>query len=117
MFSWLLLIVLFALAMLDLMVMLLMAKGVGIYIIVFCQSASFLFGWWKVRKMDFNLIFYLDAELKKEQPIIKELWEEALVLIGACFLIIPGFLTDFIGIGFLLPQFRQFCFDLIDNNV
>jgi len=115
MFSWLLIVAVFALAMLDFLILLLMASGIGIVIIFVSQTTSFVFGWIMLRKMDFNLFFFLDAELKKGQPIIKELWEEALILSAACLLIMPGFVTDLIGIGFLFPQIREFCFKLADD--
>ncbi len=115
MFSWVLIVAVIALSMLDFFILLLMASGIGIAVIFVTQAAGFTFGWIKLRKMDFNLFFFLDAELKKGQTIIKELWEEALVLSAVCLLIIPGFLTDLIGIGFLIPQIREFCFKLVND--
>lgn len=115
MFSRILVAAALALSLLDFLILLLMARGFGIVVISITQGAGFVFGWIKIRRMDFNLFFFLDAEIKKGQPIIRELWEEALVLSAACLLIMPGFLTDLIGIGFLFPQIRELCFQMVDG--
>lgn len=113
MFSWLVVLSLSALGLFDLFILIIASTGFGILIISLTQIAGASFGFWKVRQMDFNLFFFLDAELKKGEPVIRELWEEALILTGACLLIVPGFLSDLIGLAFLVPQLRSICLDLI----
>ncbi len=103
------------LCLFDLLILVMASRGFGIAIITVSQVAGAVWGIWKVGKMDFNLFFYLDAELRKGEPIIRELWEEAIILTGACLLIIPGFLSDLIGIAFLVPQLRTFCLDFIHD--
>ncbi len=96
--------------------MLSISTDFGIYLIVATQITSGLFGWFKMRKMDFQLFFFIDAEIKKgENPIVGELWEEALVLAAACLLIIPGFLTDIIGVICWIPQLRLFFIEYLDD--
>lgn len=92
----------------DLFLMLQISGGIGIYVIIFSQTVSGLFGWYMLKKMDFNLFFFIEAELKKGQTIVKELWDEAFVLTAVCFLVAPGFFTDIIGCLFLIRQVRSF---------
>jgi UPF0716 protein FxsA len=116
MFSGPTILILSLLGVVDLIILLLISRGIGIPVIIISQSASAAVGIWKIRKMDFNLFFYLDAELKKGEPIVRELWEEALLLTGACLLIVPGFLSDLVGIAFLIPHLRTFCLEFMHVN-
>jgi UPF0716 protein FxsA len=104
------------LCLLDLLILVLASRGVGIVIIIVTQLAGALWGGRKIWIMDFNLFFYLDAELKKGEPIVRELWEEATVLTGACLLVVPGFLSDLVGIFFLIPPLRTLVLDIIHES-
>ena len=115
MFSPVLISALILLSVLDLFFLLIISKGYGIAFIIVTQTIGAVFGFIKLRNLDFNLFFFIDAELKKKQKIIKELWNEAMVLTGACLLIVPGYLTDLIGILFLVPFIRTFCIKTIDE--
>ena len=116
MFSWLFILILSFLCIIDLFIMLLISRGIGIVVIIITQLASASWGLWKIRKMDFNLFFFLDVEMKKQEPIVRELWEEALILMGACLLVIPGFFSDMVGIAFLVPHLRIFCLEFMNEN-
>ena len=115
MFTGTLIIVLTCLSLLDLIILLLISKGIGIPLIIATQLVTGLWGLWKIKHLDFNLYFFLDAELKKGETIVRELWDEALILVGACMLVIPGFLSDLIGIILQIPLFRAFLLELIDR--
>ncbi len=106
MFLEVLFLIILAVGLVDLVVMIEISNAVGIYFIIGSQILGAVFGWYLLRKLDFNLYFYLDAQLKNDQTIINELWEEAFILTGACFLIIPGLISDIVGIIFLVPRFR-----------
>lgn len=103
------------LCLLDLLILVLASQGPGILIITITQLSGAIWGGWKISQMDFNLYFYLDAELSKGEPVVKELWEEAIILTGACLLIIPGFLSDLVGIAFLVPPLRTLTLNSIHD--
>lgn len=115
MFTWIFLISFFSLTLLDLLILIQSSNGAGIYLIVLTQIASALFGYYRIRKMDFNLFFFLDTELKKNKTIIREVWEEVVLLLSACLLIIPGFVTDFIGLVCLIPQVRNVFLEVLEE--
>ena len=106
--------IILCIGLVDLVVMVQISNVIGIYFIVCSQLLGAVFGGYKVHHMDFNLYFYLDAEVKKNQTIIKELWDEAFILTGACLLIVPGFISDIIGIICLIPKFRVVFLEWID---
>ncbi len=103
------------LCLFDLLILVVASKGLGIVIITISQLLGAMWGGWKISQMDFNLFFYLDAELNKGEPVVRELWEEAIVLTGACLLVIPGFLSDLIGISFLVSSLRTLVLNFIHD--
>jgi len=114
MFIEVLFVIFLIIALVDLVLMIQISNAIGIYVIIFSQLISAAIGLFYIRKLDFNLYFFLDAEIKKQQTIIKELWDEAFVLTGACFLIVPGFLSDVVGIICLIPKFRIVFLEWLD---
>ena len=114
MFLEILFLIILAVGLVDLIVMIEVSNAIGIYIVTTSQVLGASFGWYKLRRLDFNLYFFLDAQLKNDQTIIRELWDEAFVLTGVCFLIIPGFLSDIIGIICLISKFRYMFLEWID---
>jgi UPF0716 protein FxsA len=106
-----------AIGIIDLWILIRMAGGFGIVLIVISQVITAAIGLWWMRKLDFNLFFFLDVELKNRQPIIRELWEEAWLLTAACLLIMPGLLTDLIGALGLMPPLRRWWFDYFGRDL
>lgn len=104
-------------AIIDLYFMLQISNGYGVYFIVITQSASGLFAAYHLRKMSFSLFFFIDAELKKDEKIVKELWEEAWILTAYCLLILPGLISDIVGILLVLPQVRHFWLDYFSDYI
>jgi len=102
-------------AMMDLFIMLQISNGYGIYFIVLTQLSSGIFAGYHLRKMNFSLFFFIDAELKKGERIVKELWEEAWVLTAYCLLLLPGMISDIIGILLVLPQIRRLWLDYFSD--
>ncbi len=97
----------------DMIILIQISSGPGIYFIVITQILTTGYGIFRIRKLDFNLFFFLDAELKKGEKIVKELWEEAWILSAVCFLIIPGFFSDIIGGLFLMESVRRFFLEYV----
>ena len=109
MFSPVLISALMLLSGLDLFLLIFISQGYGTVFIVFTQTLTAVFGFVKLRALDLNLFFFIEAELKKGQKIVTELWEEVMVLTAVSLLIIPGYFTDLIGILFFVPAIRTFC--------
>ncbi len=102
-------------ALADMVVLIQISSGLGIYFIIFSQLLSGGYGVFRFRKLDFNLYFFLDAELKKGEKIVKELWEEAWILTAACFLIVPGLISDLVGALCLVPSIRRFFLEYVSE--
>ncbi len=117
MFSLPVIMPLIGLVFLDLFILIQVSTGGGVYLIIVSQLISAIWGLYKLKNLDFNLLFYVDAELKKGVKLIRELWEELLILIAVCFLIFPGFLTDFMGGIILIPYVRTAFMEMLDEII
>lgn len=102
-------------AFVDLLFLNLISSGKGVIFIILTQIITATVGTYVVRKVGFNLIFFIDAELKKETKIVRELWDEFYFLIGGCLLFLPGFLTDLAGVLFLIKDIRAVLLDLLEK--
>lgn len=100
-------------ALADMVVLVQISSGLGIYFIILSQLSSGGYGLFRFRKMDFSLYFFLDAELKKGEKIVRELWEEAWILTAVCLLILPGLISDLIGAVSLVPSVRRFFLEFV----
>ncbi|MDH5559737.1 MAG: FxsA family protein [Deltaproteobacteria bacterium] len=92
----------------DLVLLIFMAHGgFGVWFLILSQLASLAVGVYHFRKMDANLLFFIDSELQKNIPIVNELWEEAILFTAVILLLIPGILSDLLGYFGLFPFFRN----------
>ena len=96
----------------DLLFFIVIATGIGIPVIIISQLITGCLGWMKIRKLDFNLFFYVEAEFQKGEPIVSEIWDELLLLLGACLLVYPGIITDVVGFPLLFGEIRAVVLDL-----
>lgn len=104
-----------AISFVDLLFLTLVSNGKGIILVVLTQLISAIVGVFTIRKIGFNLIFYVDAELKKETKIIRELWDEFYILLGGCLLFLPGFLSDLAGTMLLIKDIRWVILDFLEH--
>ncbi|MBT3227235.1 MAG: FxsA family protein [Deltaproteobacteria bacterium] len=102
-------------ALADMIILIQISSGPGIYFIIGSQLLTCGYGIFRIRKLDFNLFFFLDAELKKGEKIVKEIWIEAWILTAVCFLIIPGLVSDIIGGVCLTPAIRRFFLEYVSE--
>ena len=103
-------------ALADLIVFIKIASGLGFVFIIVSQLITAGIGLFFLRKLDFNLFFFIDAEIKKGQRIVSELWDETWVLTAACLLILPGIISDIVGGLCMIPFVRQLLIRFFDEN-
>lgn len=66
-----------------------------------------LIGFWLAKSQGFRIIIAIRDELAAGRMPAAHFLDGILILFGAILLIVPGFLTDFIGLFFLIPATRQ----------
>ena len=74
-----------------------------------------ILGIFHLRMQGFELIFNLQKKLFSGQKAVPELVEGVGLLVSGFFFIIPGAITDIIGLVFLIPLTRRFVLRLIIN--
>jgi len=76
-----------------------------------------IFGLFHLRVQGFELIFNLQKKLLSGQRPVAELAEGFGLIISGFFFIIPGAITDLIGLIFLIPYSRKFFLRIIINYI
>ena len=74
-----------------------------------------ILGIFHLRMQGFELVFNLQKKLLSGQRAVPEFVEGVGLLVSGFFFIIPGAITDIIGLVFLIPLTRRFILRLIIN--
>lgn len=91
---------------LELYVLIKVGKLIGAWETVAILLAVSFAGAWLVRHQGFAILSRIQGELAAGRLPAAELLDGFLVLVGGVLLLTPGFLTDLLGLVFLLPAGR-----------
>jgi UPF0716 protein FxsA len=91
---------------LELYVLIRVGKLIGAWETVAILLAVSFAGAWLVRHQGFAILARIQGELAAGRLPAAELLDGFLVLVGGMLLLTPGFITDLLGIVFLLPAGR-----------
>ena len=100
----LLLIILWPVA--ELVVAIKVAQAIGVLLTVVALIAGWPLGIWLLRAEGRGAMRRLSAAVTAGRPPGREVLDGALVLAGGFLLIVPGFITDALGLALLLPPGR-----------
>jgi UPF0716 protein FxsA len=101
----------------ELFVAIQVADAIGILWTVILLAAGWPLGTWAVRSQGRAVWRRLTAAVSEGRPPGREVLDGALVLIGGALLIVPGFITDVLGILALLPPTRALLRGLLARNI
>jgi UPF0716 protein FxsA len=91
----------------ELFVAIKVAEAIGVLLTVLLLIAGWPVGMWLVRTEGRSAWKRLSAAIAASRPPGREVLNGALVLIGGGLLIVPGFITDLVGLLLLLPPTRS----------
>ena len=91
---------------LELYVLIKVGRLIGAWETVAVLLAVSFAGAWLVRRQGFAILSRIHGELDSGRLPAAEMLDGFLVLVGGILLLTPGFLTDLLGIFFLLPGGR-----------
>jgi UPF0716 protein FxsA len=74
-------------------------------------------GVWLMQGENFSLWTLVESELHNKRLPAEEVLADLLVLGGGVLLIVPGLLTDAIGLAIFIPAVRQECIQLIRKRM
>lgn len=104
-------------AVLEVAVIVLVARLVGGWPTVLLLLLTSAAGWWLVRREGVKAWRSLRAASAAGQVPSRELADAVLVLLGGVLLLLPGFVTDVVGALVLLPVTRPFARALLTGLV
>ena len=85
---------------------------------IFLQSVVTLAaGAWLMQGEHFYLWTIVESELHNNRLPAEEVVADLLLLGGGILLVVPGLLTDALGLGVFIPTVRQECIKLIRNSM
>ncbi len=90
----------------ELFVAIKVAEGIGVLLTVLALIAGWPLGVWLMRAEGRGAVRRLSAAVAAGRPPGREVLDGALVLIGGLLLIVPGFITDVLGLALLAPPGR-----------
>lgn len=90
----------------EIIVVVLVAHAIGVVYTVLLLIAGWPLGMWALRSQGGAAWRRLTVAVMEGRPPAREVLDGALVLAGGVLLLVPGFLTDVIGICLLLPPTR-----------
>jgi|TARA_B100001105_G_scaffold133948_1_gene107201 UPF0716 protein FxsA len=110
-----LLILLFALPVLEIFLLIKLGSLIGFFPTLFIILGTAIFGIMHIRQQGIGLINELQVKLSQGQKAIGEIVDGLGLLLGGFFFIIPGAITDFLGLSLLIPGCRRFIMKKLIN--
>jgi UPF0716 protein FxsA len=101
----------------ELLVAIVVANAIGVLQTIILLIAAWPLGTWALRSQGRAAWNRLAAAIAEGRAPAHEVVDGALVLVGGALLIVPGFITDVIGIGLLLPPTRALMRPLLVRNL
>lgn len=102
----LLLLLLIIVPALEIGIFILSSKYIGVLPTILFIIITGIVGIWLAKKEGLNTIRITQMQLSQGQIPSGVLLDGICIFIGAILLLAPGFLTDFVGLFFLIPQTR-----------
>ncbi len=100
----------------ELFVAIEIAQAIGVLATVLLLIVSWPLGVWLVRAEGRAAWRRLSAAVAAGRPPGREVLDGALVMAGGALLIVPGFITDAIGLGLLAPATRSLARRVVAHN-
>ena len=111
----LLIILLFALPFLEIFALIKLGGLIGFFPTLFIIIGTAIFGIMHIRQQGTGLINELQVKLSQGQKAIGEIVDGLGLLLGGFFFIIPGAITDLLGLSLLIPRCRRFIMKKLIN--
>jgi UPF0716 protein FxsA len=94
-------------ALVELVVFLVVAAWIGLGWTLLATLATGAMGWVLLARQGTKALTDLRERARTRQPAGRELGDAGLVAVGGLLMVLPGFLSDVVGLLFLLPVTRR----------
>ena len=69
------------------------------------------------RHQGLGILYNLQSKISQGKQAVHEIVEGVVLLVGAFFFIVPGAITDFVGICLIVPQLRRLIIRTVVNKI
>ena len=95
-------------SIIEISIIILIGKAFGFFINILIIFSTALTGYILVRYQGLSVLLEMRREMSKGSVPAHQILKGAFLLIAAALLVIPGFISDIVGLLVLIPIFRNF---------
>ena len=97
------------------LLLILLGRESGLLGTVLLSSVTAVGGLWLMREEDFSIWTLVEIELQQRRLPTDELWQAFLLWLAGGLLLVPGVLTDALGLSLTVPDIRSALIDQLNR--
>ena len=97
------------------LLLILLGRESGLPGTILLSSVTAVGGLWLMREEDFSIWTLVEVELQQRRLPTDELWQAFLLWLAGSLLLVPGVLTDALGLSLTVPDIRSALIDQLNR--
>ena len=97
------------------LLLILLGRESGLLGTILLSSVTAVGGLWLMREEDFSIWTLVEVELQQHRLPTDELWQAFLLWLAGGLLLVPGILTDALGLSLTVPDIRSALIDQLNR--
>ena len=97
------------------LLLILLGRESGLLGTILLSSVTVVGGLWLMREEDFSIWTLVEVELQQHRLPTDELWQAFLLWLAGGLLLVPGVLTDALGLSLTVPDIRSALIDQLNR--
>ena len=97
------------------LLLILLGRESGLLGTILLSSVTAVGGLWLMREEDFSIWTLVEVELQQHRLPTDELWQAFLLWLAGVLLLVPGVLTDALGLSLTVPDIRSALIDQLNR--
>ncbi|MEC7165046.1 MAG: FxsA family protein [SAR324 cluster bacterium] len=97
------------------LLLILLGRESGLLGTILLSSVTAVGGLWLMREEDFSIWTLVEVELQQRRLPTDELWQAFLLWLAGALLLVPGVLTDALGLSLTVPDIRSALIDQLNR--
>ena len=97
------------------LLLILLGRESGLMGTILLSSVTVVGGLWLMREEDFSIWTLVEVELQQRRLPTDELWQAFLLWLAGGLLLVPGVLTDALGLSLTVPDIRSALIDQLNR--
>ena len=97
------------------LLLILLGRESGLLGTILLSSATAVGGLWLMREEDFSIWTLVEVELQQRHLPTDELWQAFILWVAGGLLLVPGVLTDALGLSLTVPDIRSALIDQLNR--